>query len=241
MSILYTDLAQVYHEMYQSIFDYEKDFKQYHTVLREHNCTDLLELGCGSGNLATRFARAGYRYTGADISSPMLAIAIRENPGSRFLNLDMRNIGMHEAFDGIIITGRSFTYLTDNESVMSCLRSVHEALRPEGVFMFDNFDAVSIFSGFTTHFDNSFTYGNKRYRRTSRNSMNLETGWTWNWHAVYYLQEEGEERELAKDVSVLRAFTEDELRLFLHLAGFETEALIQEGSAFMTIAAKRRV
>ena len=64
MTKLYSQLAQVYHEMYQSIFDYKKEFQLYNRLLKKYKCKNILEIGCGSGNLAPFFLKAGYNYVG---------------------------------------------------------------------------------------------------------------------------------------------------------------------------------
>lgn len=75
MTQLYSTLAPVYHEMYQHIFDYDKEFSFYDTLLKTHHCHKVLEVGCGSGMLARRFIESGYDYHGLDLSNEMLDIA----------------------------------------------------------------------------------------------------------------------------------------------------------------------
>ena len=54
------------YEMYQSIFDYWRQFRECHTILKKHAAKSVLELGCGAGNLAPYFLKAGYNCTGMD-------------------------------------------------------------------------------------------------------------------------------------------------------------------------------
>lgn len=68
MTELYSTLAGVYHEMYQHIFDYDKEFSFYDSILKKNNCSSVLEVGCGSGMLARRFLKSGYEYLGVDYS-----------------------------------------------------------------------------------------------------------------------------------------------------------------------------
>jgi len=219
MTKLYSQLAQVYHEMYQSIFDYGKDFNRYHRLLSKHRCRRVLEIGCGSGNLASYFLDAGYDYVGMDKAKGMLRIARRVAPAAWFVGADMRKFSFTRKFDAVLITGRSFTYMTDNPDVLSALQSVHAALRPRGLLIFENFDAAAIFTDFSRRLTQKVRYGGKRFVRYSEKSMNLETGWTWNWHARYEVTE-NKRKQVMFDESVLRAFTPDELSLFLRLAGF---------------------
>lgn len=54
--------------------------------------------------------------------------------------------------------------------------------------IFDNFNAKEIFLNFKQELIQTSTYNNRKYKRVSNNSMNLETGWTWNWDATYYIE-----------------------------------------------------
>jgi SAM-dependent methyltransferase len=219
MTKLYSQLAQVYHEMYQSIFDYKKEFNRYHRLLNKHRCHRVLEIGCGSGNLAPYFLDASYDYMGMDVAEGMLKIAKRMAPAAQFVGADMRKFHFNRKFDAVIITGRSFTYMTTNSDVLGALQSVHAALRPHGLLIFDNFDATAIFKDFSKRLTQKAWSGGKRFVRCSEKSMNLETGWTWNWNARYEVTE-NKKKQVMFDESILRAFTPDELSLFLRLAGF---------------------
>lgn len=238
MSRLYHQLAEIYHQMYAHIFDYGKDFKFYHQRLQRYDYRKILEIGCGSGYLARYFVEAGYAYTGLDLAAEMLEIARRENPGVRFVQGDMRHVALPETFDAALITGRSFTYMTTNADVLGCLAAVAGLLRPAGLLAFDNFDAAGIFTNFRAEMVFETALEDGMIRRVSRNTLNLENGWTWNWHADYYRLRDGVEEKLGEDVSILRAFTEDELALFLKLSGFETLEIVKSGSAFTCVARK---
>ncbi len=237
MTKLYSELAQVYHEMYQSVFDYKKEFKFYNNVLRKYNCKNVLEIGCGSGNLAGLFLKSGYSYTGLDLFDEMLNIARKAEPKAMFIQGDMRNLKMKKKYDAIIVTGRSFTYMTKNQDVMKALRSMNNVLAKNGILIFDNFNAEVIFGRFKKRFVQKAKYGGKEYRRVSENTWNMETGWTWNWDTKYYIKENGKIKTVF-DKSVLRAFTEDELKLFLKISGFKVLKTIKQGTPITIIAGK---
>lgn len=227
MAKLYSQLALIYHEMYQSIFDYEEEFAFYDKVLRKHNCKKILEIGCGSGNLTKYFTAANYDYQGLDKSKQMLEIARDLNPATEFIQADMRKLNLKEKFDAVLITGRSFTHMTKNSDVMAALNSISKILRVHGILIFDNFNANVIFGDFQKISNLPVNFQGKKYERISNNSPNLKTGWTWNWNAKYTLKENGKTRILY-DKSVLRAFTKDELKLFLKVNKFkilETKSL----------------
>ena len=224
--------------MYQTIFDYEEEFKFYEAMLKEYNCHKILELGCGSGNLAKYFLRSGYDYTGVDLYDSMLEIAAKVEPAARFIQGDMRQLNFENEFDAVIIAGRSFTYMTKNDDVDKALKTIYQSLKENGKLIFDNFDAGKIFGNFNREeiiFETEFE--NRKYKRVSKNSMNLETGWTWNWQATYYIMENNKIKTV-RDNSILRAFTEDELRLFLKINQFEVIKITKEYSAIKMVTKK---
>ncbi|HEX7136296.1 MAG TPA: class I SAM-dependent methyltransferase [Vicinamibacterales bacterium] len=235
MTTLYTKLADLYHEMYQSIFDYHAQFRTAHAIFKARSARRVLELACGAGNLAPWFEAAGYHYTGMDAASSMLAIARREHPTTRFLRADMRRFTVRGKFDAALIVGRSFAYMTRNEDVLSTLRCIRRSLRPRGVLVFDNFDARTIFADLSHPVRDIVRVGDKTISRVSTRTASLRTGWTWNWTATYVVEERSRRRTF-RDRSVLRAFTRDELTLFLTLAGFTTVRIRKRGAVLLTVA-----
>ena len=238
MSILYNRLARVYHNLYANIFDYPKEAALYGARMSAENCCKVVEIGCGTGCLTRYFETAGFDYTGVDLSNAMLAIARENNPHSRLVRGDMRALPLTGPFDAALITGRSFTYMTYNHDVMTCLQSVNRVLRPGGLLAFDNFNASELFRNFKPEMAIEDTVNGIRYRRVSRNAPNLASGWTWNWRAEYYQASSEGEDLLAEEESILRAFTQDELTLFLALNGFEVDSISHEGVVFTFFAHK---
>src|SRR4030042_6816681 len=121
MTQLYSALASIYHEMYQHIFDYDREFVFYDSLLKSQNCKKILEVGCGSGMLARRFIKNGYDYLGLDLFSEMLDIARSEVKTPCFVQGDMRNLSFNQEFEAVLITGRSIAYVTENKGIMDTL------------------------------------------------------------------------------------------------------------------------
>lgn len=236
MTKLYSELAQVYHEMYKSIFDYEQEFLFYEGFLKKYKSRDILEIGCGTGNLAPYFLKNGYEYSGLDLYNEMLQIARQNHPEASFVQGDMRDLHLARNYESIIITGRSFCYMTTNKDVMAALQSIHRTLKKKGILIFDHFKADELVPNLKKESSQEVERGDTKYRRVNRTSLNMETGWTWNWEAEYHIEKKGEEEKVIKDHSVLRAFTEDELRLFLQLNGFTVLEIIKEN--ILTVVAQ---
>lgn len=239
MTILYSELANVYHEMYQSIFDYKKEFGLYDGLLKKYNRRSVLEIGCGTGNLAPYFLKANYSYLGLDRYDEMLDIARKNHPDAAFIRADMRDLHLEQTFDAVIVTGRSLCYITSNRGIMMAFQSIHKTLEAEGILIFDSFDANETIPNLKKSLIQDVEVGDTKYKRVSRNALNMECGWTWNWEADYHIQKKGEEKRVVKDKTVLRAFTEDELKLFLRLNGFDVLEVIKD-NVFVFVAQKKK-
>jgi SAM-dependent methyltransferase len=235
MTHLYTDLARVYHEMYQTLFDYKAEFNRYHRLLQKfHPCQSVLEVGCGSGNLAPFFRDAGYTYSGLDLNQEMLAIARELHPQATFIQADMRDFQVDEPYDAVIVSGRSFGYLIANQDVMQALACFHAALTGSGILILDSFDAETVIQKDYAPFTQEVDCNGRKVTRMNRRSLNLESGFTWNWDAEYLIEDEKGDTRTVHDHTVLRAFTESELRLFLRLSGFVVLDVNKENQMLIT-------
>jgi SAM-dependent methyltransferase len=236
MTQLYSALANLYHEMYQHIFDYDKEYDFYDSLLKRNRCQKILEIGCGTGMLARRFIKGGYDYLGLDLFHEMLDIARSEVKSGNFIQGDMRSLSFHRQFDSVLITGRSLAYITENKGILDTLTGIHNALKDKGVLVFGVFDANGIFAKFND-FEQEIEHNNKKIRRLSSLKKNLETGWTYDWHARYIMEQDGKCSEF-DDTTTLRAFTKDEILLFLKLTEFEIKDIIEEEKAFTLVSEK---
>ena len=236
MTQLYSTLANIYHEMYQHIFDYDDEFNFYDSLLKSNNCQNILEIGCGSGMLARRFLKNGYDYLGLDLFNEMLDIARSEVKSDRFVQCDMRNLSFNQQFDSVLITGRSIAYVIENQGIIDTFNGVKNALKDNGLFVFGVFEANGIFDNFND-FEQNIEHNNKNIRRISKLKKNLTTGWTYDWYAKYIIEQDNKLFEY-DDITTLRAFTKDEILLFLKLTGFKIKKIIEEEKTLTFIAEK---
>lgn len=112
------------------------------TPLGEHN-HDLLDLCCGTGQLAQHFLDSGYHVTGLDLSDAMLDYA-RQNAApylvtgqARFVQGDAANFEFDEPFGLVLSTFDALNHLPDLYALKGCFLSVYAALAAGGTFIFD--------------------------------------------------------------------------------------------------------
>jgi SAM-dependent methyltransferase len=99
----------------------------------------VLDLACGTGDLAVLLAKEGYRVTGADLSELMLEQAKRKGGGKmiRFVRGDIRRLSLRERFDLVCCFFDSLNHLTSKADLLSALKTARKHLYPRGRFIFD--------------------------------------------------------------------------------------------------------
>lgn len=224
MATLYDEkMALVFDEMYQVFINYDQEFKFYNQFLVENKCLNILEIGCGTGNLAKRFIENNYNYLGIDFSQSMIEIAQKRNPKGNFLKDDMRNFSSKKQ-DSILITGRTTSYIITNNDLNATFSSVYNSLEKNGIFVFDFIDANRYIPFILTHKDieHAAFINKKQYVRIGNwiqtpNSENFMLDWT----AQYYEIIKNEKKLISDDFSTVRIFTLNEIEIFLHKNGFQ--------------------
>ncbi|WEK53101.1 MAG: class I SAM-dependent methyltransferase [Candidatus Cohnella colombiensis] len=109
----------------------------------------VVDLGCGTGNIAIPLARSGFAVIGIDLSAEMLSIARskwdeppalggRDEPGTiRWLQQDMRDWELPNPADAIISFCDCLNYLTEAKDITAAFRQTYAALASGGLFLFD--------------------------------------------------------------------------------------------------------
>ena len=225
---LYNSLAAVYEAMYKTFINYEEEFSLYQQLLIKYNCKSVVEIGCGTGNLASMFIADGFDYTGMDISENMLAIAKKNNPECVFLQSNMQNFMLPQPVASAIITGRTISYLLTNKEVSDSIAAINKNLAANGIVCFDFIDANKFIPQIKKEsILHKAVDGDKKFERESFWSVNLSHSWTFDWRSFFYEElNDGRLIKIGEDNSTIRAFTKDEIILFLQLGGFVIKEII---------------
>jgi len=100
----------------------------------------VLDMGCGTGLLATALAERGADVVGVDPAAAMLDVA-RKRPGAQrvtWVEGDSRSVRLGRRFDFITMTGHAFQCLLSDADQLACLRTFAAHLAPGGRVIFDS-------------------------------------------------------------------------------------------------------
>jgi SAM-dependent methyltransferase len=130
-------------DLYDELFRPEAHAAHY-GALAERHPGPVLELACGSGQLAVPLARGGRRVVGLDASRPMLDAARRRaasaGAGVELVEADMRTFELGERFGLIFVARNSLLHLHTAADLAAALGAARRHLAPGGVFAFDVFN-----------------------------------------------------------------------------------------------------
>ena len=103
-----------------------------------HKVRDVLDVACGSGRHVLGLAHRGYRCTGQDYTPEQVqtakARAKREGVSMKLLQGDATKLKYESKFDAVLAI-RVLFLLPDDDSVLTCMRQIHRALKSGGVMV----------------------------------------------------------------------------------------------------------
>lgn len=111
----------------------------YNSLLYPHlpdRCA-ILDLCCGTGQIAHGLTKRGYRVTGLDGSAAMLEFARRNAPAAEFVHADARSFSLPTKYNAAISAFDSLNHVMELEELKQVFRNVHAALEDDGIFLFD--------------------------------------------------------------------------------------------------------
>lgn len=99
----------------------------------------VLDIGCGTGMLASAIAAKGLAVTGVDPAEAMLRVA-RARPGAdrvTWIQSDGQSLRLPQKFNFIYMTGHAFQQLLTDDDADQLLGVAAEHLNPDGRLIFD--------------------------------------------------------------------------------------------------------
>jgi 2-polyprenyl-3-methyl-5-hydroxy-6-metoxy-1,4-benzoquinol methylase len=181
----------------------------------------ILDVGCGTGEIAIRLAKQQLDVTGVDLSEDMLTVAQSKSDESKvdvlFLRQDMRELdGFAEQFDVVTICCDSLNYLETNDDVKATFHAVYNQLKTRGLLIFDVHSLHkihNIFVGATfTDQDEDVSLIWNSYAAEESNSVE---------HDMSFFVKRDELYERFDELHYQRTYTIEEYTSWLETASFE--------------------
>ncbi len=97
----------------------------------------ILDLCCGTGQLAAALCETGYKVTGIDGSEQMLKYARENAPRAEFVQDDARTFKAPVSYDAVVSMFDSLNHVMTIGELRRVFERVHHSLRPNGLFLFD--------------------------------------------------------------------------------------------------------
>lgn len=130
----------------------------------------VLDLCCGTGQLAAELSRQGYRTTGLDASEAMIEIAEQNAPDVEFVVQDARYIDLPRRFSAVFSTFDSLNHLMSLDELEQVFRGVFTVLEVGGYFAFD----LNMEEGYKARWRGSFGHVEEDHVCVVRSSHDVE-------------------------------------------------------------------
>ncbi len=98
---------------------------------------NILDLCCGTGQLAKVLIEKGYSVTGIDGSEEMLQYAKENAPDAEFFPKDARNFRLPPVYNAVFSTFDALNHVMTIEELKKVFKNVNKCLVSGGIFIFD--------------------------------------------------------------------------------------------------------
>lgn len=175
----------------------------------------LLDVCCGTGQVARRLAKEGFKVSGFDISEPMIEEARRKTQAQgleiRYEVMNAAHADMGETYDAAYSFFDSLNYITEPADLNAAMKRVAAHLPDGGSFVFD--------------VNTAYAFEEKMFdQRQMHPAAKLRYEWKGDWdpatrliHVDMRFWRQGEE---LRETHVQRAYSDSEIREMLDAAGF---------------------
>ncbi|WP_082233772.1 class I SAM-dependent DNA methyltransferase [Halobacillus massiliensis] len=136
----YRRMAQVYDRLMQDA-PYGKWIRWTNQTLASSSkeIKSILDLGCGTGEIAIDLSQEGYQVTGVDLSEDMLSVASQKDTERKvqWLQQDITKLEGLSGYDCVVSYCDVINYIPDEAKLQSVFSNTYTALNKGGFFLFD--------------------------------------------------------------------------------------------------------
>lgn len=131
-----------FYQFYDQLMDDVK-YDNYLLLVKKYaNITDsILDVGCGTGNILIPLLEAGYYVDGLDLSDEMLSVTKGKcefkNLKTNLYQDDMKAISIQNEYNIIVSFLDTINYLKTKTEVKKTFLNIYQALKANGIFIFD--------------------------------------------------------------------------------------------------------
>ena len=177
------------------------------------NKARILDLCCGTGQLAQILADRGYQVTGLDSSGEMLHFARENAPAAEFIQDDACSFRLPGVYHAVVSVFDSLNHIMTLEELTSVFHNVYAALRTGGLFLFD----LNMEEGYRVTWNDNFGIIEDDHVCVIHSGYNPEEQ-TARFDATIFRLQDGWYRS---DLTLLqKCYSEAEVRSALEAAGF---------------------
>ena len=173
----------------------------------------VLDLCCGTGQLARWLSDLGYRVTGLDGSEVMLHFARQNAPDAVFVPADARDFTLPSSYQAVVSTYDSLNHILALDELAAAFRNVYRVLAPGGILFCD----LNVCEGFCERAKGHSCTVDDEHACVVRFRYDEETGLAY-WECALFRLHDAWERT---DFSLTqRIYAEEDIDRVLAQAGF---------------------
>jgi GrpB-like predicted nucleotidyltransferase (UPF0157 family) len=136
---MFDTFVEYYDLIYAGLKDYDREARDIATLLRRLNprCRSILDVGCGTGEHASRLEAAGFEVDGIDVHRRFVQIARRKLRQGHVYVEDMADFSLGRQYDAVICLFSSIGYLRTLDRVEAALTCFRDHLATGGVVVIE--------------------------------------------------------------------------------------------------------
>lgn len=221
---LYSDLAEFYFYIENKHRNISNDIGLIKQLLPRNSKSQILDLGCGTGEHLHLLAREGFICHGIDNSPQMIAHARDRNGiNINYETVCMSNFDHYRKFDMVICLFGSISYMLDNSQIDAVLYNTYRSLKPGGLAIFETWNAHPLHRiehRPLTHVSTTYCRENKIVRERGFTLIEKQPRTIVDVFYNYHVFNKGQVTRL-EDKHTMRAFYQKEIERFVKDNGFK--------------------
>jgi 2-polyprenyl-3-methyl-5-hydroxy-6-metoxy-1,4-benzoquinol methylase len=233
---LFKSFQAIYYDRLYESKNYSHEVAFIQNAIESFLATDsskitLLDMGCGTGNHASKLASELIQVTGIDISFEMIELAIKKqdnaNSNPHFTVANLLDFRVDQPFDVICIMFNVIGYLEEYDSLSKLLNKISNTLlKPGGLLIFDFWDIHGVQNDSAPIKELQWEINGHRVVRASRSSFDneankLQIEFEWTETDISSNNTHDEISEVHKEIHSILFYDRDKVETMLKNNNFE--------------------